>query len=126
MVAAIEQGYPQREIAESSYRFQQAVETKEKLIVGVNAYVEENEPPLPILYIDESAAEAQMARLADVKRATRSGPRRAVARGAAGRRPGDRQHDVAPPRVRPRLRDGRRDVRCAPEVWGEYEEVPSI
>jgi methylmalonyl-CoA mutase N-terminal domain/subunit len=40
MVAAVEQGYPQREIAESSYRFQQAVEAKEKLIVGVNAYVE--------------------------------------------------------------------------------------
>ena len=39
MVAAVEQGYPQREIAESSYRFQQAVEKKEKQIVGVNAYV---------------------------------------------------------------------------------------
>src|SRR6186997_879550 len=67
MVAAVEQGYPQREIAEASYRFQQAVEKKEKSIVGVNAYVEENEPPHPILYIDESAADSQMARLAAVK-----------------------------------------------------------
>src|SRR6188474_2446044 len=61
MVAAIEQGYPQREIAESSYRFQQAVEKKEKVIVGVNGYVEENEAPHPILYIDDAAANAQMA-----------------------------------------------------------------
>src|SRR6188508_3434658 len=38
MVEAIEQGYPQREIAESAYRFQQAVEKREKLIVGVNAF----------------------------------------------------------------------------------------
>src|SRR4029077_1982666 len=67
MVAAVEQGYPQREIAEASYRFQQAVEQKEKLIVGVNAYVEENEAPMPILYIDETAHDAQNARLAEVR-----------------------------------------------------------
>ena len=83
MVAAIEQGFPQREIAESAYRFQQAVEAREKLIVGVNAYVEDDEAPVPILYIDESAAEAQMARLDDVRAAPRSGPGGAVARGAA-------------------------------------------
>src|SRR6187402_2799272 len=62
MVAAIENGYPQREIAESSYRFQQAVEKKEKSIVGVNAYVEEDEKPHPILYIDDTAAETQLTR----------------------------------------------------------------
>src|SRR3954464_4647939 len=43
MVAAIEHGYPQKEIAESAYRFQQSVERKEKIIVGVNGYAEENE-----------------------------------------------------------------------------------
>src|SRR5579872_7443417 len=67
MVAAIEQGFPQREIAESAYRFQQAVESKDKIIVGVNGFVDENEAPVPILYIDDSAAEAQMTRLNDVK-----------------------------------------------------------
>ena len=45
MVEAIENGFPQREIAESSYRFQQAVERREKIIVGVNDYVAEDEPP---------------------------------------------------------------------------------
>src|SRR6187399_3022366 len=67
MVAAIENGFPQREIAEASYRFQQAVEKNDKVIVGVNAYVEQNETPHPILYIDDAAAHAQMARMAEVK-----------------------------------------------------------
>ena len=68
MVAAIEHGFPQKEIAESAYRFQQSVERKEKIIVGVNGYVEENEPRVPILYIDEGAAERQIARLQQLRR----------------------------------------------------------
>src|SRR5918911_955115 len=60
MVEAIERGFPQQEIAESAYRFQQAVERREKIIVGVNDYVETGEPPIEILYIDESAADRQL------------------------------------------------------------------
>jgi methylmalonyl-CoA mutase N-terminal domain/subunit len=67
MVAAIEQGFPQREIAESAYRFQQAVEQREQIIVGVNEFVAADEPPVEILYIDEAAGEQQLARLADVR-----------------------------------------------------------
>ena len=62
MVAAIEKGYPQREIAEASYRYQMAVDKKEKIIVGVNDYVTA-EKPLEILQIDESVAHRQAARL---------------------------------------------------------------
>src|SRR5579864_6181101 len=43
MVEAVEQGFPQKEIAESSYRFQQAVEKRDKIIVGVNDFVQEDE-----------------------------------------------------------------------------------
>src|SRR4051812_15637253 len=68
MVEAIEQGFPQREISEASYRFQQAVEARDKIIVGVNGYVQEDETPIPILYIDESTAERQLARLQDLRR----------------------------------------------------------
>ena len=68
MVAAIEEGYPQKEISEASYRFQQAVEMRDKIIVGVNDFVQEDEPPLPILYIDETTAEKQLARLDELKR----------------------------------------------------------
>jgi methylmalonyl-CoA mutase N-terminal domain/subunit len=53
MVTAVERGFPQREIQEAAFRFQQAVERKEKVIVGVNDYVME-EKPVPILYIDEA------------------------------------------------------------------------
>ncbi len=70
-------GFPQREIAESSYRFQQAVERKEKIIVGVNDFVQQDEPPIEILYIDESAADTQLAQARARCRQTRdSGARR--------------------------------------------------
>jgi methylmalonyl-CoA mutase N-terminal domain/subunit len=68
MVAAIEHGYPQREVAESAYKFQQAVEKKDKVIVGVNDFVADREEPIPTLYIDESVAERQLARLDRVRR----------------------------------------------------------
>jgi methylmalonyl-CoA mutase N-terminal domain/subunit len=62
MVKAIERGYPQREIAEASYRYQCAVESKEKIIVGVNEFAVSEEPPAT-LYIDESVRERQVAKL---------------------------------------------------------------
>jgi methylmalonyl-CoA mutase, N-terminal domain len=62
MVAAIERAYPQREIAEASYRYQMAVDKKEKIIVGVNDFVSE-EKPLEILQIDETVAHRQAERL---------------------------------------------------------------
>src|SRR5580765_5111768 len=74
MVEAIERGFPQREIAESSYKFQQAVERKEKVIVGVNEFVQADDPPIKILYIDETAAETQLGKL-DALRRTRDAGR---------------------------------------------------
>jgi methylmalonyl-CoA mutase, N-terminal domain len=62
MVSAIERGYPQREISEASYRYQVAVDKKEKIIVGVNDFVAD-EKPLEILQIDETVARRQAERL---------------------------------------------------------------
>ncbi|MGB8112427.1 MAG: methylmalonyl-CoA mutase family protein [Candidatus Sulfotelmatobacter sp.] len=62
MVKAIERGYPQKEIAEASYQYQRAAEAKEKIIVGVNEFAIEEESP-HILYIDESVARQQTAKL---------------------------------------------------------------
>jgi methylmalonyl-CoA mutase, N-terminal domain len=62
MVAAIERSYPQREIAEASYRYQMELDKKEKLMVGVNDFISE-EKPLDILQIDETVAHRQAARL---------------------------------------------------------------
>jgi methylmalonyl-CoA mutase N-terminal domain/subunit len=67
MVKAIELGFPQKEIADSAYSYQKAVEKKEKIIVGVNAYKMEHEP-IPILKVDETAAKQHTARLREVKK----------------------------------------------------------
>src|SRR5262249_21278204 len=64
MVAAIEKGFPQREIQESAYQYQKAVERGEQTIVGVNKYQMDEEPAeIPILVIDESVRSHQVERL---------------------------------------------------------------
>src|SRR5690242_4259901 len=73
MIEAIEQGFPQREIAEASYKFQQAVERREKIIVGVNDFVQDDEVPVQTLYIDETTAEKQIGRLDELRRTRDAG-----------------------------------------------------
>jgi len=68
MVAAIERSYPQREIAEASYRYQMELDKKEKIMVGVNDFVSD-EKPLDILQIDESVARRQGERLRKLRAA---------------------------------------------------------
>ncbi len=62
MVAAIERGFPQREIADAAYRYQVAVDRKEKIVVGVNDYVVD-EKPIETLHIDETVGRSQADRL---------------------------------------------------------------
>ena len=126
MVAAIENGYPQREISESSYRFQQAFEKKEKQMVGVNVYAESDEKPFPILYIDDTAHDIQLARLAELRR-TRDNA--AVARTldalkAAARGSANTMYPLLDC-VRAYATVGEM-CDALRETWGEYEEVPSI
>src|SRR6201988_2260479 len=63
MVGAIERGFPQREIQDSAYQYQKAVERGEQVIVGVNKYAMTDEPEVPILVIDESVRTHQVERL---------------------------------------------------------------
>jgi methylmalonyl-CoA mutase N-terminal domain/subunit len=68
MVAAIERGFPQREIQDSAYQYQKAVERGEQVIVGVNKYEMTNEPSeVPILVIDESVRTHQVERLEETR-----------------------------------------------------------
>jgi methylmalonyl-CoA mutase N-terminal domain/subunit len=67
MIPAIERGFPQTEIANASYEYQHAIETGEQKIVGVNAFVEQNEQPIELLQIDESAGRRQLEKLAKLK-----------------------------------------------------------
>ena len=63
MIPAIEAGFPQREIADASYRYQKAIERKEKIVVGVNEFVAREEKPFSILTIDDHMEREQVERL---------------------------------------------------------------
>jgi methylmalonyl-CoA mutase N-terminal domain/subunit len=63
MVRAVEMGYPQREIAEASYHYQQQLERKEKIIVGVNEFVASEELAIPVLRLDPEVERKQIDRL---------------------------------------------------------------
>src|SRR5687767_5197056 len=126
MVEAIEQGFPQREVAEASYRFQQSVERREKIIVGVNDFVQEDEPPVPILYIDDTTADTQLARLRQLRaRRDNDAVRRSLdALRETARSNGNTMYPlldcVRAYATVGEMCDALRDV------WGEYEEVPLI
>ena len=67
MVAAVERGFPQREIIEASFHFQQQVEENEKIVVGVNKYVETEATKIPVLAIDPEVERKQIERTSDVR-----------------------------------------------------------
>ncbi len=74
MVEAIEAGFPQRELQESAYQYQKAVERKEQIIVGVNKYAMETElHKTDILQIDENVRTHQLERLDHVKKTRDNG-----------------------------------------------------
>ena len=126
MVEAIEHGFPQKEIAEASYRFQQSVEARDKIIVGVNDFVQENEAPIPILYIDETTAERQVGRLQELRK-TRDNDevRRALdALREAARGSANTMYPLMDC-VRAYATVGEM-CDALREVWGEYEETPLI
>ncbi|HOD28381.1 MAG TPA: methylmalonyl-CoA mutase family protein [Syntrophales bacterium] len=68
MIAAIDKGYPQMEIADAAYHFQQQLESGEKAMVGINRYATGEAQEIPYLEIDEAVEKQQVARLAAVRR----------------------------------------------------------
>ena len=69
MVEAVKRNFPQREIADAAFRFQQEVDSGQRLVVGVNAYQNPDDEPLEILRIDPALERKQMDRLASVRAA---------------------------------------------------------
>jgi len=63
VIPAIERGFPQSEIAQASYRYQQEVERGERLVVGVNAFTQSGDAPIDLLQIDQAAEATQVAKL---------------------------------------------------------------
>ncbi len=124
MVEAIERGVPQREIGDSAYRLQQAVERRERVVVGVNDFVQEGETPIETLYIDGQAAQTQLAALESLRR-TRDQARVQQALDRLGAAASTRENLMEP------ILDAVRAYATLGEmcdalrrVWGEYEEVP--
>ena len=68
MVAAIEKSFPQKEIHDAAYAYQQAIERKEAVIVGVNDFVTKEERPITLLVIDENVARHQRQKLEQLKK----------------------------------------------------------
>jgi methylmalonyl-CoA mutase N-terminal domain/subunit len=70
MIPAIEQGFPQREIASASYQFQKDVEAGRQIVVGVNRFQTDaqQEAPIELLRIDRSIGERQIERLEGLRR----------------------------------------------------------
>ena len=67
MVPAIEQNFPQREIADASFRYQREVDTGERKVVGVNAYTQDGDDDIPTLKVDPQLERKQVGRVEAVK-----------------------------------------------------------
>jgi methylmalonyl-CoA mutase N-terminal domain/subunit len=122
MLRAVEEGFPQREIAESAWRFQREIEQGERVVVGVNAHRAEDEEPIPILRIDERVARAQVERLRAVK-AERSAARVAETLGGVERACRDGSN-VVPPVIEAVKAYASLGEICDVfrKVWGAYRE----
>ena len=132
MVKAIEKGFPQKEIAEASYQFQRAAESKEKVIVGANDFIIEEEPP-QTLYIGENVAQQQSAKLKALReRRSNDEVRRALdaLKHAAAQEPqAGKDGKISPVNTMPFIIDAVRAYatvgeicQALREVYGTYEE----
>ena len=132
MVKAIEKGYPQKEIAEASYQFQRATEAKEKITVGANEFVVEEESPT-ILYIGEEVARHQTKKLNALKaRRSNDEVRRtldALKKAAAQEPKGGENGQISPVNTMPFIIDAVKAYATVGEicdalreVYGTYEE----
>ena len=112
MVAAIAEGYPQREIADAAYRFQREFDAGERVIVGVNGYVNDEPITVPVLAgTGGVAGAAPRAARADAGGARRGGGRggaRGAARGGVATGLERREPDAALHPLRRAVRDARR------------------
>jgi methylmalonyl-CoA mutase N-terminal domain/subunit len=127
MVEAVKQGFPQREIADSAFRYQQEVESGARRVVGVNAYTEGDDDPTAILRIDPAFEPEQVRRIQEVRRRRDPQPVKSALEclERAARDPGQN--------LMPRLLDAARAdvtegemVQTLQRVFGTYSETPAF
>ena len=124
MVEAIRRNFPQREIAESSFTYQQELNERRRIVVGVNDFTEEDEEAMPILKIDPALEGKQVERLAATKAARDGGAVESalaeLKRAAAG------EGNLMPPIIeaaRTQATEGEM-IAAMQEVFGTYTESP--
>jgi methylmalonyl-CoA mutase, N-terminal domain len=124
MVEAVKQNFCQREIADASFELQTEIDARRRIVVGVNAYQQDDEEPIEILRIDPALERKQIGRLAAV-RARRDG--RAVEDSLASLRAAALiGANLMPPLIecaRANAAEGE-IVQALQQVWGSYTEVP--
>ncbi len=128
MVRAIEKGFPQQEIADASYRYQQGVEAGKQVVVGVNRFVAEADGPIPLLQIDpDEAAHWQVEKIHHLKKQRDNG--RVEQTLDALRRASDRSDPWGRNLLMPNILDAVRAYATLGEImgvfreaWGEYVE----
>jgi len=125
VIDAIKDNFFQREIAEASFRYQSEVEARQRIVVGVNRYVLDDEQPIPLLRIDPALERKQVERLAAVRARRDSG---AVEARLAALREGTDKDGV---NLMPLIVDAARDHVTLGEmcdalrsVWGVWRETP--
>jgi methylmalonyl-CoA mutase N-terminal domain/subunit len=126
MIPAIEQGYPQAEIAEASYRYQGDVERGRRVIVGVNRFTQEEAVPIEVLKIDESAERSQVEKLRELRRSRDNARVRAALDGV--RRAAEGEQNTMPALLDAVRAYATTGEICAAlgEVFGYYRESAAV
>jgi methylmalonyl-CoA mutase N-terminal domain/subunit len=127
MVDAVKQGFPQREIADAAFRYQQEVESGARRLVGVNAYTEGEDDEMPILRIDP-AFEADQVRRVQGVRSQRDGEAAIAALDQleqAARDPGDNLMPHLLRAARAEVTEGEM-IQALQRVFGTYSETPAF
>jgi methylmalonyl-CoA mutase N-terminal domain/subunit len=124
MVEAIRQNFPQREIADASFRFQQELNERSRIVVGVNDFVQENEDEMPILRIDPALEGKQVERLQRTRAARDASAVEAAL--SELKRAAATEENLMPPIIeaaRARATEGEM-IEAMQEVFGTYTESP--
>ncbi len=131
MVAAITEGYPQREIGDAAYRYQREFDAGQRRIVGVNAYRDESEAPtVPVLSVPAGSLERHLARLERTRRERDAAAVEAALAGLreAASRPGTSATNLMPHFIRCARAYVTLGEQCAAlrGVFGEYREPVAV
>ena len=131
MVAAITEGYPQREIADAAYRYQREFDAGERRVVGVNINVDEREETrVPVLAVPAGSLERHMERLDRTRRERDATAVEAALRGLreAATRPGTSESNLMPHFIRCAEAYATLGEQCGVlrEVFGEYREPVAV